>query len=92
VDGQSEVDNEERDDEIRLVAVKMVQPEPAILVMPGIDHLILRLTTYYSRRDLSIVVSVLPTDSLWIPAKCLFTRNQFNRLTAHAIDLDGDVD
>ena len=41
--GQSEVDNEERDDEIRLVAVKMVQPEPAILVMPGIDHLILRL-------------------------------------------------
>ena len=90
--GQSEVDNEERDDEIRLVAVKMVQPEPAILVMPGIDHLILRLTTYYSRHDLSIVVSALPTDSLWIPAKCLFTRNQFNQLTAHAIDLDGDVD
>ena len=44
--GQSEVDNEERDDEIRLVAVKMVQPEPAILVIPDIDHLILRLTTY----------------------------------------------
>ena len=70
-----------------------------MLIVPDIDHLVLRLIACRCYRHnvqtsgygLSIMASVIPANSLLSLAKCLLLVDPFNGSTGHVIDPDRDM-